>query len=168
MNQRCLPQCRAEVAWTPRVHPPIAFRWAKKRRQSSCNSNFEAFLNWNFTPKLVDGWGFNSEKMCYSWSVGMMKFPTEWKHIIHVTNHQPEIMDESEIWNGKNKTKMATWQTCWYSITEVFLWYILLMTFNPFPLVWKTAIETMVLFREIPHHWDIIGTLGCFLYSFWY
>ena len=107
MNQRCLPQCRAEVAWTPRVHPPIAFRWAKKRRQSSCNSNFEAFLNWNFTPKLVDGWGFNSEKMCYSWSVGMMKFPTEWKHIIHVTNHQPEIMDESEIWNGKTKLK---WQ----------------------------------------------------------
>ena len=36
----------------------------------------------------VGGWAYLSEKW-WGLSVGMMKFPTEWKNKIHVPNHQP-------------------------------------------------------------------------------
>ena len=35
--------------------------------------------------------GFNPSKKNMSSSVGIMKFPTEWKHKSHVPNHQPVI-----------------------------------------------------------------------------
>ena len=50
-------------------------------------------FHWEYTlfsdkPKCWTGWWFQPEKW-WSSSVGMMKFPTEWKNNPNVPNHQP-------------------------------------------------------------------------------
>ena len=46
---------------------------------------------------IIGGWALPLWKMMEWKSVGMMKFPTEWKNKIHVPNHQPDIKKTSPI-----------------------------------------------------------------------
>ena len=45
------------------------------------------------TPFTVSGWWLLLTPLNNTiWSVGIMKFPAEWKNTIHVPNHQPVIL----------------------------------------------------------------------------
>ena len=48
------------------------------------------------SPYLVGGWAYPSEKWWRS-SVGMMKFPTEWKNNPNVPSHQPVIYEKHMV-----------------------------------------------------------------------
>ena len=52
-----------------------------------------SYVPWFIAPSKYTVWWFTypSEKNMSS-SVGMMKFPTEWKNKIHVPNHQPDYV----------------------------------------------------------------------------
>ena len=75
-------------------------RWkSRNARPAEDPSRICSICCWKETIWLVGGYTY-SEKW-WSLSVGMMTFPTEWKHKSHVPNHQPD--DFGAV--GKSSTK---------------------------------------------------------------